>query len=371
MEAIGQLAGGVAHDFNNLLTVITGYSELLSYQLTDDNLRQDVEQIQKAGERAAALPRQLLAFSRRQVLQPKVLDLNSVIAEMEKMLRRLIGENIELFTMFGSPLGRVKADPDQIEQVVMNLAVNAWDAMPQGGKLTVETTNVILDEGYAREHIGVEPGPYVMLAVSDTGVGMNADTKTRIFEPFFTTKGSDKDTGLGLATVYGIVTQSGGSIKVYSEPGKGTTFRIYLPSIEEVTGKSKSNAAHFELPRGSETVLLVEDEEGVRELAGDVLQRTGYKILKASNGCEALRLCEQRKDPIDLLLADVVMPEMGGQELAEQLLPQFPEMKVLYMSGYTDNAMVHQGVLEANKAFIQKPFTPEALARKVRGVLDN
>ncbi len=371
VEAIGQLAGGVAHDFNNLVTIISGYSHLLLEALPpDERIHGYVMEIQHAGERAAALTRQLLAFGRRQVLQPQVLDLNGVVANMDKMLRRLIGEDVDLVTACLEGLGRVKVDPGQIEQVIMNLAVNARDAMPRGGKLTLETANVELDEAYARDHVAVKPGPYVMLAVSDTGCGMDAETQKHIFEPFFTTKEQGKGTGLGLATVYGIVKQSGGNIWVYSEPGRGTTFKIYLPRMDEAVkmkGHSESPAA---TARGTETVLLVEDEDAVRTLVRGVLESSGYQVLEANGGTQALLISERYKKPIHLMLTDVVMSQMGGRELAEQLVGRHPETKVLYMSGYTDNAIVHHGVLDADTPFLQKPFAPDAVARKVREALD-
>lgn len=371
MEAIGRLAGGVAHDFNNLLTVIIGHSALLLSQLKDTDLGQDIKQIEKAGERAASLTRQLLAFSRKQVLQPKILDLNGIVSDVEKMLRRLIGEDIDLGIALDPGLGRVKADPGQVEQVILNLVINARDAMPWGGKITIETTNVNLDETYTRRHVGVESGPYVMLAVSDNGIGMDERTLAHIYEPFFTTKGKDKGTGLGLATVYGIVKQSNGHIWVYSEPGQGATFKVYLPRVEESLGVSEASSARARPIRGSETILLVEDETQVRNLTRKILQENGYTVLEARHGEEALELCQQNEGPIHLLLTDVVMPGgMSGRELAERLLSLRPEIKVLYMSGYTDNAIIHHGVLDAGTAFIQKPFDPNALAHKVRAVLD-
>jgi len=370
MEAVGRLAGGIAHDFNNLLTVIKGYSELMLDELgSADPLRAEVDEIKKAADRAATLTRQLLAFSRQQVLAPKVIDLNTVVSNMDKLLHRLLGEDIDLFTVLEHGLGRVKADPGQIEQVIMNLAVNARDTMTQGGKLTVETTNVDLDENYARDHVSVKPGRYVMLAVTDTGVGMTEKVKSRIFEPFFTTKEVGKGTGLGLSTVYGIIKQSGGYIWVYSEVGIGSTFKVYLPCVE----------APIELPslngfqparRGYETVLLVEDEDGVRALMRQVLHKHGYNVLESRHGGEALLTCERHQGKIDLLLTDVVLEQMSGRDLAERLLKVRPEMKVLYVSGYADDAIVHHGVLNAGMAFLQKPFTTEALARKIRYVLD-
>jgi two-component system, cell cycle sensor histidine kinase and response regulator CckA len=370
MEAIGQLAGGIAHDFNNLLTAIGGYSEMSIRQLqAEDPLRHNLEEIKKAGDRAAALTRQLLAFSRKQVLQPKVLDLNSIVSEMEKMLRRLIGEDLELGTALDPELGSIKADPGQIEQVIMNLAVNARDAMPAGGKLTIETENVTLNEGYAEQHLAVAPGAYVMLAVTDTGTGMDEKTKTRIFEPFFTTKEVGKGTGLGLSTVYGIVKQSGGNISLHSEVGRGTTFKIYLPLIDEGAPEYKRSPEPEESLKGSETILLAEDEEIVRNLLRDVLKRYGYQVLEATNGGAAFLICERYEGAIHLLLTDVIMPEMSGRDLENRLRQLRPEMKVLYMSGYMDDSIVQHGIIDSAIPFLQKPFTTEALARKVRAVL--
>lgn len=372
MEAIGRLAGGVAHDFNNLLTVINGYSELLLLRYPDphDPIRREIEQIRKAGARATGLTRQLLAFSRKQVLQPQLLDLDDLVADVGKMLQRLIGEDIELITIPRPGLGQVKADPGQIEQVIMNLAINARDAMPQGGKLTIETANVRLDEGYTRQHTEVKPGPYVMLAVSDSGIGMDKETQARIFEPFFTTKTQGRGTGLGLAAVYGIVKQSGGHIWVYSEVGRGTTFKVYLPQIEEMVETPQPSVAPSQLPQGSETILLVEDEEGVREFIFDILRASGYTVLEARNGREALMISKRYSGAIHLLLTDVVMPEMSGRELVGYLASLRPQMKVLYMSGYTDDAIVRHGVLEPGRILLQKPFTPYALTRRIREVLD-
>jgi two-component system cell cycle sensor histidine kinase/response regulator CckA len=372
MEAVGRLAGGVAHDFNNLLTVIKGYSELMLDELKDaDPMRNEVEEIKKAADRAAGLTRQLLAFSRQQVLAPKVLDLNSVVGNMDKLLKRLLGEDIALYSVLEPTLGRVKADPGQVEQVMMNLAVNARDAMPRGGKLTVETANVELDDTYVHEHIGAKPGSYVMLAVSDTGSGMTSQIRQRIFEPFFTTKELGKGTGLGLSTVYGIVKQSEGYIWVYSEVGIGTSFKVYLPRVdapaEASIPKPSSRAAY----RGNETVLLVEDEDGVRALVRQVLHKHGYTVLEARHGGEALLHCERHKGKIQLLLTDVVLEQMSGTELAARLGPIRPDMKVLYISGYTDDAIVHHGVLTQGTHFLQKPFTTEALAKKIRQVLDS
>ncbi len=372
LEAVGRLAGGVAHDFNNLLTIVNGYSQLLLDRLpAGETMREQVEEIKSAGERAASLTRQLLAFSRQQILAPQVMDLNAAVANMDKMLRRLIGEDIELETSLGEGLGRVKADPGQIEQVIMNLAVNARDAMPQGGRVTIETANVELDEAYARAHIAVKPGPYVMLAVSDTGCGMEAETRARLFEPFFTTKEKDKGTGLGLSTVYGIVKQSGGNIWVYSEPGRGSTFKIYLPRVDDVAEAGRQAGRRLASVQGKETVLLAEDEQPVLRLVRTVLEACGYTVLEAARVEEALEISKRHEGPIHLLLTDVVMPQMSGRQLAERLATTHPETKVLYISGYADNAIVHHGVLDAGTAFLQKPFTPDTLARKVREVLDN
>ena len=371
MEAIGQLAGGVAHDFNNLLTAITGHSQLcLKHLKPEDPLHRHIEQIQKSGERAASLTRQLLAFSRKQILQPKIIDLNRIVVDMNKMLQRLIGEDIDLLMGLAADLGKVKADPNQIEQVLLNLSINARDAMPRGGRLTIETSNVDLSEEYSHDHVSVRSGQYVMLAVSDNGCGIDAETQTHIFEPFFTTKEVGKGTGLGLATVYGIVKQSEGTIWVYSEVGRGTTFKIYLPCAEAPVKEIEIETDNLELLQGTETVLLVEDEELVREMATEILRDSGYQVLEARHGHEALTLGRQHSGAIHLMLTDVVMPQMSGRELAEQLTPLRREMKVLYMSGYTDDAIVHHGVLEEGTAFIGKPFTPSALARKVRETLD-
>ncbi len=371
VEAIGRLAGGVAHDFNNLLMTIKGCSELLLGGLDQSDPRcEEVEEIRKAAERATALTRQLLAFGRRQVLQPQVLDLNEVVANMDRMLQRLIGEDIQLLTVLDSGLWPVKVDPGQIEQVIMNLAVNARDAMPGGGKLTIETANVVLDEGYARRHVSVSPGPCVMVAVTDTGCGMDKEIQAHLFEPFFTTKKTGEGSGLGLSTVYGIVKQSGGNIWAYSELGQGTTFKIYLPRVEEAVKTYRPKTAPAVSPGGSETILLVEDEEAVRTIVSKILQNRGYTVLEAHHGNEALQICEHHEGPIHLMVTDVVMPQLSGRELAERLMLLRPEIRVLFMSGYPDNALVHHGVLGAGTAFLQKPFSLNALECKVRELLD-
>ena len=371
MEAIGVLAGGVAHDFNNLLTTIIGCSDLMMMSIGKDHeLREDLEDIKKAGYQAASLTRQLLAFSRRQILEPKVIDLNDVIPDMDRMLRRLIGEDIDLETVLTPDLGRVEADPGQIEQIIMNLAVNARDAMPRGGRLTIETANMDLDVTYARNHMAVTPGPYVMMAISDSGTGMDEETLSKVFDPFFTTKEVGKGTGLGLSTIYGIVKQSNGNIWAYSEPGKGTTFKIYLPRVEKEIEETEAVEAAAESLTGSEAILVVEDNEMVRDLVQTIFQRHGYSVLTAQDGEEAIKVSKEHDGPIHLMVTDVVMPNMSGKELAERLNALRPDMKVLYMSGYTDNAIVHHGVLAQEMVFIQKPFTPESLARKVREVID-
>ena len=371
MEAIGRLAGGVAHDFNNILTVIKGYSQFSLAEIKEeDPLRENIEEIKKSADRAADLTRQLLAFSRRQIMEVKILDLNTLLQNLDKMLRRIIGEDIELVTLLREDLGRVKADPGQIEQVVMNLAVNAKDAMSKGGKLIIETANVELDKAYAQAHVAVKPGPYVMIAVSDTGTGMAPEVRDRVFEPFFTTKGKGKGTGLGLSTVYGIVKQSGGNIWVYSEPGQGTTLKIYLPRVDEPAEKLEAQVIGEEFPRGSETILIVEDDKEVRKLAVGILKRQGYTVLDGSYGDEAFNVCRQHKGPIRLLVTDVVMPGMDGRALSQCLSQLHPEMKVLYMSGYTDDAIIHHGVMDKGMNFIQKPFTVNGLTKKVREVLD-
>jgi len=370
MESIGTLAGGIAHDFNNLMTAVTGYSELALRSISaDDALRPKLEVIKSAGERAAGLTRQLLAFSRKQVLQPRVLDLNSVIAGIAQMLPRVIGEHIDLRFRLGDPLGQIKADPSQIEQVILNLAVNARDAMPGGGCLTINSENVHLTGKFGRSDLTLEPGHYVMMSVSDTGFGMDAETQSHIFEPFFTTKEVGKGTGLGLSTVYGIVKQSGGSLWVYSEIGQGTTFKIYLPRVDEIV-ESEEIEADEEALRGPETVLLVEDEDVVRNLSKEILETYGYSVLVAANGSEGLRVGKEFEGHIDLVITDVIMPLMSGREMAEGLKTIRPDTPVLFMSGFTDDAIVHHGVLDENVFFIQKPFSPEGLAGKAREVLD-
>jgi PAS domain S-box-containing protein len=369
MEAVGRLAGGVAHDFNNLLTVITGYSDMLLEMLAaDGGARGLVEEIAKAGERAASLTRQLLAFSRKQVLEPRVLNLNTVVADMNKLLERLIGEDIDLATLQASNLAAVKADPGQLEQVLLNLAVNARDAMPHGGKLTIATSMIELNEADANAP-DLPPGPYVLLTVNDTGCGMEPAVKARIFEPFYTTKETGKGTGLGLATVYGIIKQSGGHITVSSEPGRGTTFKIYLPCVEEPVAPLTPPPPRCDEPRGAGTVLLVEDEDGVRRLTREILQSNGYTVLEARHAGEALQLYERYGDPVQLVVTDMVMPGMNGHELAQQLLKKRPGLKVLFLSGYTDSVMLRNGLLDLGNAFLQKPFTPKALATKVRELL--
>ena len=371
LEAVGRLAGGVAHDFNNLLTVILGYSEIANQNLSaGDPLRHNLNEIIKASKRAASLTRQLLVFSRKQVMQPRVFDLNTVVSDLEKMLRRMIGEDVEMHVSRQPNLGRIKADPMQLEQVIMNLVVNARDAMPRGGNLSIETRNVYLDESYAREHLPVVAGDYVMLAISDTGCGMDEETRQHIFEPFFTTKEVGKGTGLGLSMVYGIVRQSGGTIWVYSEAGQGTTFKIYFPRVTAEVKESGQASQPFDALRGTETILLVEDADLVRTLTRRVLENAGYRVLEAASAEAAIRLCESIHDKIGLLLTDVVMPGMNVDDMSKILLAKQPGMPVLYMSGYTDDAIVQRGVFEAGVNFLEKPFSPASLALKVREVLD-
>jgi signal transduction histidine kinase/ActR/RegA family two-component response regulator len=370
MEAIGQLAGGVAHDFNNLLTVMLGYSEMLLHNLEDERLKSHVEAISNAAERAGRLTSQLLAFSRKQIREPRVLNINDIVAETDNMLRRVIGEDIKLTTVLDKDLSHVRIDPGQIEQVIMNLTVNARDAMPDGGKLVIETANVELDAEYANAHLSVQPGEHVMLAVTDTGHGMDEETRKHIFEPFFTTKEVGAGTGLGLSTVYGIAKQNNGNVWVYSEPGKGTTFKVYLPVVKEERAAAPDKEEAPEVPAGTETILLVEDEEIVRELARQVLEQKGYKVLTARHGAEALIVAEQYDGPIHLLLTDVVMPEMNGKDLAERLLAIRSDLRVIYMSGYADAAIFQNGSVPETANYLQKPFTPASLLRKVREVLD-
>jgi len=373
MEAIGRLAGGVAHDFNNALTPILAVSGMMLEEMDQDHPSyEDIREIEEAGQRCAALTRQLLAFGRRQALDMRVMNLNDTVANMEKLLSRVIGEDIELIKFMEDGLGNVKADEGQIEQIIVNLAVNARDAMPNGGKLTIETDKVFLDEEYAKTHVAVTPGEYVMLAVSDTGQGMDEETIKHIFEPFYTTKKKGTGTGLGLATVYGIVKQSGGNIWVYSEPGKGTTFKMYLPRVDgEASVDRPFTDVSTERLTGSETILLVEDEEEVRRVAQRILTSKGYKVLEAASGEEAVELCENYEGDIDILVTDVVMPGMSGRELADKLIATCRGIKIVYMSGYTDNAIVHHGVLEKDTNFLQKPFTSETLAAIVREALDS
>ena len=383
MEGIGRLAGGIAHDFNNLLTAILGYADMLTRELPApvseapdasghdwQRVQDGVQQIRLAAERAATLTQGLLAFSRSQVLQPTIVDVNTVVGGMQALLRRLIGENVDLATFLDPALARVKADVSQLEQVIMNLIVNAKDAMPNGGKLTIETANVELDETYAHTRVAVIPGSYVRLAVSDNGCGMDADTKLRVFEPFFTTKERGKGTGLGLSTVYGIVKQSGGYVWVYSEPDHGTTFKVYLPKVQGQPAAKPEVRRTDPAPRGRETVLLVEDEEMVRTLVRQALTWHGYRVLEARTGEEALEIIE-RGDEIDLLLTDVIMPGMSAIELAKIVESTRPDLKIIYMSGYTDHAIVRNGLLAGNVPFLQKPFAPDRLAHKVREVLNS
>jgi PAS domain S-box-containing protein len=371
MEAIGSLAGGVAHDFNNVLNIIFGYAQLSLQRLNqNDPLYENIQQIIGAGDRAAGLTRQLLAFSRKQVLQPIVLNLNQIIGEFEMMLRRILGEDIDFILVLAPDLGVVRADPSQIEQVLLNLVVNARDAMSEGGKLTVETSNVEIDQEYAAHHVDTKPGPYVQLAISDTGCGMDDKTRARIFEPFFTTKSNGKGTGLGLSTVYGIVTQSGGNVSVYSEPGRGTTFKIYLPRELSVEATAVGVPTVVSPSTGTETILVVEDESALRKIAKLSLETAGFTVLTAADGDEALQISSRHAGDIQLLLTDVVMPRMTGRGIAQALAKTRPAIKVLYMSGYADAAIVHDGVLDEGTHFISKPFTLTALTRKVREALD-
>jgi two-component system, cell cycle sensor histidine kinase and response regulator CckA len=371
LEAVGRLAGGIAHDFNNVLTAITGFSDLLLEELpAGDRKRSDVEEIRTAAARAAALTRQLLAFSRKQVLQPRVLDVNALVETLHRILQRLIGEDVKLEIVLGPRLGAVRADPGQLEQVIMNLAVNARDAMPDGGRLTIETANVELDEDRAFQHPGAAPGRYVLVAVTDTGIGMDAETRSQAFEPFFTTKEQGKGTGLGLSTVYGIVKQSGGHIWMYSEPGQGATFKIYLPRVDEAIAPLDLAPALVPAVGGRETILLAEDDPPVREVASEFLAQKGYRVLRAPDGQTALEMARAHAGEIHMLVTDIVMPGMTGRELVTALVAERPNVRVLYMSGYTDDAVVRHGVLDEGLPYLQKPFSPDALARKVRDVLD-
>jgi two-component system, cell cycle sensor histidine kinase and response regulator CckA len=372
MEAVGRLAGGVAHDFNNLLMVISGYNEVMLEQMEQGSpLHQRAVAIQQAADRATTLTRQLLAFSRKQLLELKVVDVNAIVSDIERLLRPLIGENIELVTKLTPGLGRTRADAGQLEQVIMNLVVNAKDAMPDGGKITIQTANTTLDDSYQREHSFIVPGPYVMLSVSDTGLGMNKEIQSRVFEPFFTTKEKGKGTGLGLSTVYGIVKQIGGYVLLQSEVGRGTTFRIYMPQVNDSEETLTAAKAANESSRGSETILLVEDEESVRQLVRETLQARGYVVIEAQNGEEGLQIAEAHSGPLDVVITDVVMPGIGGRELAKRLTEARPETRVLFLSGYAEDAIVHEGVLESGAAFLQKPFTLQTLSRKVREVLQS
>jgi PAS domain S-box-containing protein len=370
MDAVGRLAGGVAHDFNNMLTVIQGYNRMILDELSPvDPMRECAEEIHRAAERAGALTNQLLAFSRRQIIQPRVMNVNTVVVQTEKMLRRLIGEDVQLEMQLASDIGNIKADPSHIEQAIVNLVVNARDAMPLGGRITVETGNVTLDENYSRSHVGVQPGAFVMVAVSDTGQGMDAETKSRIFEPFFTTKGRGKGTGLGLATVYGTVKQVGGDIWVYSEPGQGTTLKLYFPRVAEAVKDGGNDEGTPLRGKPDETILVVEDEKAVRDLTVRILQKLGYTVLVAAGGEEAIEIARAYAGTISLLLTDVVMPNMSGRQVADQLLGLRPGLRILYLSGYTDTTVVHHGVLENGLDFLPKPFAREVLAKKIREIL--
>ena len=369
MEAVGRLAGGVAHDFNNMLTVIAGYNRMILEELPPmDPLRAYADEILKAAERAGALTNQLLAFSRRQIIQPRVMNVNAVVGQTEKMLHRLLGEDIQLVFDLKAEAGNIRADPNQIVQAIVNLAVNARDAMPTGGRIAVETANVHLDETYVRTHVGVLPGEFVMIAMTDTGHGMDPDTRQHIFEPFFTTKEQGKGTGLGLATVYGMVKQAGGDIWVYSELGKGTTFKLYFPRVREAVSESGLTAADSRAP-GGEVVLVVEDENAVRDLTIKMLKQLGYVVLAAASGAEALEISASYPDRISALITDVVMPQMSGRQVADALLAARPDMKVLYLSGYTESTVIHHGVLDSAVDFLAKPFSREALGQKVREIL--
>ena len=371
MDAIGRLAGGIAHDFNNLLTAINGYSELSLRSLPNGSpVHHNVEEIRRAGERAADLTRQLLAFSRKQIMKPKIINLNQTVADIKKMLERLIGEDIEIVTRLSPDLGQISADPGHIEQMIVNLVVNARDAMPDGGRLTIETSNISLDTEYAKRHFPIVPGKYIVIAITDTGLGMDKETQENIFEPFFTTKDIGRGTGLGLATVHGIVKQSGGDIWVYSEVGNGTTFKVYLPRVFDESEEPETSAAQIDEPRGTATILLVEDDELVSNITETILKTQGYNVLTASNGEDAISVCKEFPKKIDLLITDVIMPRMGGREVAERLKLLRQDLKILFISGYTENSIVQNDVLEENILFLEKPFSPNALVRKVREVLE-
>jgi CheY-like chemotaxis protein len=372
LETVGRLAGGLAHDFNNILTIINTHAQLCLMELADgDRFRENFQEINEAGERAAALTKQLLAFSSRQIMEIRPLDLNAVIQDLQKMLRRLIGEDIELQTHLAPDLGMMKGDLVQVEQVILNLAVNARDAMPKGGRLLIETEAIDFDAAISLLHMGVKPGKYVMLSVSDTGIGMTPEVQSRIFEPFFTTKEKGRGTGLGLATVYGIVTQGHGHIWVYSEPGRGATFKIYFPRLEAVAEEGAQRRSPGEMPRGAETILVVEDETGVRNLVLRILRKQGYQALEARNGHEALELRRKHGGKIDLLMTDVVMPGMSGIDLAEQIRPFCKDLKVVFMSGYTDRAFAERQSLPEGSRYLPKPFSVEKLATQVREILDS
>jgi PAS domain S-box-containing protein len=372
LESIGRLAGGIAHDFNNMLTAINGYSELTLRQIPDDSpIRSNIEEIKKAGERSAMLTGQLLAFSRRQVLRLEDFKINDVINDTSNLLKRMIGDDVELVTVLKPTAGTIRFDRGQLSQILMNLAVNARDAMPDGGKLTIETSNVFIDPAYTSNHIGILPGAYVMLTVTDSGVGMTPEVQAQIYEPFFTTKGIGKGTGLGLATVYGIIKQSGGGIFVYSEVDRGTTFKIYIPRAVEAGAEVGTEGTEQRLPMGTETILLAEDNDVVRELSRQVLETCGYTVLEAIDGVEALAVLEIRGDEIDLVITDVIMPRIGGRELAEKIGEMRPDMPILFSSGFTDDAVVRHGELDTNTNFIQKPFNVDDVARKVRNLLDS
>jgi len=370
MEAVGRLAGGVAHDFNNLVTVINGYCDLILAKLgPDDPIRPELEAVHRAGERSAALTQQLLAFSRKQVVEPRVVNLNELLTDLNRILRRLIGEDIELTTKLDPALGYACVDRGQMDQVLINLAVNARDAMPGGGRLMIETSNIELDERYA-SCAEVQPGAYVMVTITDTGVGMGQEIMGKIFEPFFTTKKEGIGTGLGLSTVYGIIKQCGGAIRVHSEPGRGSTFKIYLPRVAEEAAAPEQERERVTTLRGTETILLVEDQEELRRFTATVLRGQGYEVVEAANAAEALQLAERYDGPIQLMLTDVVMPGLNGEQLANRLRPLRPEMRVLFMSGYPENVIAHEGVLDSGVHYIQKPFTPYSLASKVRAELE-